>query len=120
MPPTLIIAARARVSGRTGSVPPRPKAIRFASRSPRDNAPSARRRGQIAGLEIKSIAQVLARFQDALEERAVGFAGHQGLDQIELIHSDKLQDFGARPSGAVARQRLHHLDMLWRLWPLGR
>src|SRR5258707_10842186 len=78
------------------------------------------RRRQIRHFKIKPVPQILARFEDALDEGAVGLARHQGLDQVELIHRDELQDLGAEFSGGIARQDLHHLDMLRRFWTVRR
>ena len=52
--------------------------------------------------KIKPVPQILARFEDALHECAVGLARHQGLDQVELVHRDELQDLGAEFSGGIA------------------
>src|SRR3979411_1851800 len=75
---------------------------------------------QIRRLKVKTVTQILALLQNALQEGAVGVARHHRLDQIELVHGDELQDFGAGFSGRIARQGLHHLDMLRRFWAFGR
>ena len=71
-------------------------------------------------LEIEPVPQILARFQDALQECAVGFARHHRLEQIKLVGRHELQDLGADFAFAIARQGLHDLDMLRRLHVLCR
>src|SRR5882757_5629079 len=78
------------------------------------------RRLQIRRLKIEPVPQILARFEDAFHEGAVGLARHQGLDQVELVHRDELQDLGAEFSGGIARQGLHYLDMFRRSWTVRR
>jgi len=73
----------------------------------------------IGGFEIEPIPQIFSCFQDAHQECAIGIIRHHRLDQVELIHRHQLQNFGARFSGAVARQRLNDLNMLWRFWASG-
>src|SRR5258708_62811 len=73
-------------------------------------------RRQIGRLKIEPVPQILALLQNSFQERAVGVAFHHRLDQIELVHGDKLQDLGARFAGGVAWQGLHHLDMFRRPW----
>src|SRR5579871_103371 len=78
--------------------------------------PSARRQ---LGLEIEAVAQILALFQNVPQERAIAVVLHHRLDQVELVHRDKLQDFGARLAACIAWQRVDDLDMLRRFWSLG-
>ena len=78
-----------------------------------------RPRIQLAALKIEPVPQILPALQNVLHERAVDLARDQRLDQVELVHRDELQDLGARFAGGVARQGMHHLDMLRRLDALG-
>src|SRR5262245_33768817 len=79
----------------------------------------ARQPVHLGDLEIEAVAKILALFKDVLEEGAVGFVLHHWLDQIDLVHRHKLQYFGARLAGGIARQRMDDLDMLGRLDAFG-
>src|SRR5689334_18072263 len=67
---------------------------------------SGRRHLQVR-FEIEPVAKILSRIEDVLEERAIAVARDHRLDQVDLIHRDQLQEFGARPAAGVARQSVY-------------
>ena len=61
------------------------------------------RRGSIR----EAIAQIATIGEDALDERALPLVPDQGVDQVDLVHGDELEDFAAdlaaRPAAAALR-----------------
>ena len=66
-------------------------------------------------LERIAVAQVAAIGDDARDQGALPLVGDQRLDQIDLVHGDKLQDFVSHLARGVARQLIDDLQMLGRL-----
>src|ERR1700754_2641937 len=56
--------------------------------------------------EIESVTQILALFEDILEEGAIGLVPHHWLDQVDLVHGHELQYLCAWLAGGIARQRM--------------
>src|SRR4030095_16559211 len=81
--------------------------------------PKGLSRIQLAALEVEPVPQILPALQNVLQERPVDVAGDQRLAQVELVHRDELQNLSPRFAGGIARQGVHHLNMLRRLDALG-
>src|SRR5262249_53562513 len=71
-------------------------------------------------LKRKPIPQILPARDNATDDRALAFTRDQGIDEIDLVHGDELQDFFADLSGRIARKRVDHLQALRRRGPLAR
>ena len=65
-------------------------------------------------LECEAVAQVLPTSNDTANDRPLAFARDQRIDKVNLVHSDKLQDFSAHLPSGIARQGIDHLQAFGR------